>query len=80
MITKEKQIRIANRIYREIIPRQLTYSVQLTINQETRWYAEPDVRLNMVKLLTAFQQFFRKHSQHWSGGFDYAEAGPQLFL
>jgi len=80
LVTKEDQVRIANRIYREVIPRQLTYSAQLTINQESHWYTDPSGRLNMDKLLTAFQQFFRKHSEHWSGGFDYAEAGPQLLL
>ena len=74
------QIRIANRIYREVIPRQLTYSAQLTINQGSHWYTDPSGCLDMDKLLTAFQQFFRKHSEHWSGGFDYAESGPQLLL
>lgn len=80
LVAKDKQIRIANRIYLEVIPRQLTYSAQLTINQEAHWYTGPDGRLDMDKLLTAFQAFFRKHSQHWAGGFDYAEAGPQLLL
>ncbi len=30
------------------------------------------------KLLAAFQQFFREHSEHWVERFDYKEAGPQL--
>ncbi len=34
LVKKERQIKIANRIYREVIPRMLTYSTQLTINQE----------------------------------------------
>ena len=34
----------------------------------------------MVKLLTAFQQFFREHSEHWVERFRYKEAGPQLLL
>jgi hypothetical protein len=34
----------------------------------------------MPKLLTAFQQFFREHSEHWVERFDYKEAGPQLLL
>ncbi|MCP5048813.1 MAG: AAA family ATPase [bacterium] len=80
LINKDRQIRIANRIYMEVIPRQLTYSAQLTINQEAKWYTEPDGCLNMDKLLTAFQQFFRTNSEHWSGGYQYAEAGPQLLL
>lgn len=27
-----------------------------------------------------FQKFFREHSEHWVGWFDYREAGPQLLL
>jgi len=74
------QIEIANPIYREIIPRQLTYSTQLTISQQTIWYVEPDGRFNMKKLLSAFQEFFREHSEHWMERFQYKEAGPQLLM
>ncbi len=80
LIVKSPQIAIANKIYREIIPRQLTYSTQLTIRQETQWYVEADGRLDMEKLLTAFQGFFRKHFDSWEDGFEYREAGPQLLL
>jgi hypothetical protein len=80
LISREHQLRISNRIYQEVIPRELTYSTQLTINQESRWYINDDGRLNMDKLLTAFQEFFRQHFEHWINGFDYAEAGPQLLL
>ena len=80
LITIAGQLRIANRIYQEIIPRELTYSEQLTINQEPAWYVLPDGRLDMDKLLTAFQQFFREHSESWVERFDYKEAGPQLLL
>lgn len=34
----------------------------------------------MDLLLTEFQQFFRKHSEHWVERFDYKEAAPQLLL
>ena len=80
LVKKERHLRIANRIYREIIPRQLTYSTQLTINQEASWYVKEDGSLDMDKLLKAFQEFFRKHFESWVDGFDYAEAGPQLLL
>jgi len=80
LIKREPQLRIANRVYREIIPRQLTYSAQLTIVQEASWYMMEDGRLDMDKLLTAFQEFFRKHFESWVDGFDYAEAGAQLLL
>ena len=34
----------------------------------------------MGKLLSAFQAFFRQHSEHWVERFQYKEAGPQLLL
>ncbi len=81
LISAKGQLRIANQIYQEIIPRMLTYTTQLTISQEPAWYIRPeDGSLDMVKLLTAFQQFFREHSEHWLERFDYKEAGPQLLL
>ena len=80
LIKRKPQLSIANRIYQEIIPRQLTYSAQMTIIQEASWYQMPDGRLDMDKLLTAFQAFFRKHFESWVNGFDYAEAGAQLLL
>jgi len=80
LVKRERQMRIANRIYREVIPREITYSTQLTIAQESTWYINEDGTLDMDKLLTAFQEFFRKNFEHWVDGFDYAEAGPQLLL
>lgn len=74
------QIQIANEIYREVIPRVLTYSAQVTISQEPAWYILPDGRLDISKLLEAFQQFFREHSLSWLERFDYKEAGPQLLM
>ena len=80
LVKRIPELAIANRIYQEIIPRQLTYSAQMTIQQESSWYQMPDGRLDMNKLLTAFQEFFRKHFESWVGGFNYAEAGAQLLL
>ena len=34
----------------------------------------------MDKLLAAFQQFYREHSEAWMDGYAYREAGTQLFL
>lgn len=80
LVTRDGQLRIANPIYREVIPRSLTYSTQLTISQEAAWYVRPDGSLDMDRLLAAFQQFYREHSEHWLAGMDYREAGPQLLL
>ena len=73
---------IANPIYREVVPRELTVIAQMNLESQQRrtWYIGPDGRLDLPKLLAAFQQFFREHSASWLEGFDYKEAGPQLLL
>ncbi len=75
-------VQIANPIYREVIPRELSYIQQLNFESlyQPTWYIGLDGRLEMDKLLIAFQQFFREHSESWVQRFDYAEAGPQLLL
>jgi hypothetical protein len=80
LIKTKGQLRISNKIYQEIIPRSLTYTTQLTISHDPAWYVKDDGWLDMDKLLSAFQDFFRKHSEHWVERFDYKEAGPQLLL
>lgn len=75
-------LEIANAIYREVIPRALNYITQLNFESriEPSWYVASDGRLNMDKMLAAFQDFFRENSEHWVERFDYKEAGPQLLL
>lgn len=80
LITTTKPLRIANAIYQEIIPRELTWSTQETLLQTAAWYLLPDGRLDMNALFTAFQQFFRENSEAWLEGFDYQEAAPLLLL
>ena len=82
LIKRERgtNIRISNNIYREIIPRELTWSTQQMMTQKPQWYMNSDNSINMEKLLVDFQQFFRQNADSWIGKFDYAEAGPQLLL
>ena len=80
LIARRGPLRIANPVYAEVIPRELTYAEQETLVQETEWYVDADGGLNVAKLLAAFQDFFREHSEHWVARFDYREAGPQLLL
>ena len=80
LITQHGPLRIANPVYAEVVPRELTYAVQETLPQETAWYVDAGGGLDVVKLLGAFQEFFREHSEHWVARFDYQEAGPQLLL
>ncbi|KJJ85175.1 hypothetical protein OMAG_000959 [Candidatus Omnitrophus magneticus] len=79
---KNNDIVFANEIYREIIPRVLNFSMQKNIREEgtTSWYLNPDGKLDMDKLLKAFQKFYRRNSEHWMERFDYKEAGHGLLL
>jgi len=80
LLRRTRQLEIANPIYREVIPRQLTWTTQMTITHEAAWYIRPDGRLDLPKLLAAFQQFFRENSEIWLERFDYKEAGPHLLM
>lgn len=73
-------VAISNSIYKEIIPRELSWNIQTGLSPQQSWFTNPNGSLNMEKLLTNFQEFFREHSEHWIERFDYKEAGPQLLL
>lgn len=79
LISQTDPVTIANPIYREVIPRDLTYPTQAIITHEPAWYID-DGELKIDRLLAAFQDFFRQHSEHWVERFQYKEAGPQLLL
>ena len=53
LIIDQPQVRIANPIYQEIVPRALTYLMQLNLQEETRWYLRQDGTLDMILLLAA---------------------------
>lgn len=80
LIQLKPQLRISNRIYQEVIPRELTYPLTVSISHEQVWYLTDDNRIDINKLLTAFQQFFRENIDAWDENFDYKEAGPQLIM
>ena len=73
---------IANPIYAEVIPRELTVSEQMNLEAryDQAWYVQENGRLDVEKLLSAFQEFFREHSEIWLERFQYKEAGPQLLM
>lgn len=80
LIVRDKPLRVANAIYKEVIPRELTWARQQTLIQQSAWYMNPDNSINMEKLLLDFQQFFRENADAWIERFDYKESGPQLLL
>ena len=79
IVTKPK-VAISNDIYKETIPRELTWVTQTRILNEPHWYIKKNNSIDMIKLLKAFQQFFRENADSWIEKFDYKEAGPQLLL
>jgi hypothetical protein len=80
LIRTRPQLTIANRIYREVIPREITWPIQTVITHDQAWYLTSERKLDMAKLLSAFQQFFREHSAAWLQQWEYQEAGPHLLL
>ena len=80
LIRREGPVEIANPIYREVIPRQLTYARERLIPHRTEWYVNTAGHLDIAKLLAAFQIYFRENVEHWVEHTEYKEAGPQLLL
>ena len=80
LIARDKPVRIANPIYAEALPRELGWVLQETLDLNTTWYVDADDSLNLDKLMEAFQDFFRRHSEHWKNRFMYEEAWPQILL
>ena len=80
LVAPDDPLRMANPIYREVVPRELTYGTQATMTQATASYVAADGGLDLALLLEDFQDFFRQHSEHWEERYGYKEAGPQLLL
>ena len=74
------ELQIANPIYREVIPRALAWTQQISMHQPTEWYVRPDGALDVPKLMAAWQAFWRKDGHLAAEGFGYREAGPHLML
>ena len=80
LVAQDPPFRIANPIYAEVVPRELTWVVQEALDEDPAWYVDAGGGLDVTKLLGSFQSFFREHAEHWMGRFAYQEAGPQLLL
>ena len=80
LIARDPPIRLANPIYAEVVPRQLTWRAQVKLLDDPAWYVDDLGALQLDKLLARFQEFFRANSESWVERFDYKEAGPHLLL
>jgi hypothetical protein len=83
LIKRDRQgIRIANRIYQEIIPRVLTEAAQTYFYTVIKpdWL-NPDGSLCMATMLTMFKDFWNQNREIWGTTTEgYLEAAPQLLL
>ncbi len=80
LVARDDPVRIANPIYAEVVPRELTSGLQEALASVGPWYVNESGDLDADALLAGFQEYFRQHSEHWVEQFGYGEAGPQLVL
>ncbi len=82
LVAPEGTVRMANPIYAEVIPRDLTLVLQseLEAQVDPAWYVNADGSLDLAGLLSAFQEYFRQNAESWVQRYGHAEAGPQLVL
>ena len=80
LVAADPVLRVANPIYGEVLPRELTSVLQDEMPHRTASYVGPGGGLDMDLLLASFQAFFRRNSEHWIERAQYKEAGPQLVL
>ena len=80
LIARDPPIRMANPVYAEVVPRELTWLAQDDLPHDPAWYVDASGALHLGKLLEAFQEFYRENSEHWVERYGFKEAGPQLLL
>ena len=58
LVAQDGPVAIANPIYREVIPRDLTYTTQeMSIHHDPAWYVNADGTLQVGKLLARSRSF-----------------------
>ncbi len=73
-------LEIANPIYREIIPRELTFSRQNMLGINPQWYVKANGKLDVEKLLDAYIEFYKQHSELVTKRRTYTEAAHHLLF
>ncbi len=80
LVALDPPVRVANPIYAEVVPRELTAVTQQVLGVQAAWYVTAGGGLDMEGLLAGFREFFRQNAEHWIARYDYKEAGAQLLL
>ncbi len=79
LITRRQQgFEIANPIYREVIPRELSWVEQVSFVQDPRWYVLPDGKLDIEKVLARFVDFYKENGEMVTARKQYNEAAHHL--
>ena len=82
LVAASGPVRMANSIYAEVIPRELTLAQDSELESliSPAWFVRKDGSLDLPKLLEAFQGYFRENSESWLERYGHREAGPHLVL
>ena len=80
LVTSRPPLRIANPIYREVIPRFLADRMEVTMHHDETRFLRDDGGLEVPELLREFQRYFRENAEAWSRDAEYPEAGPQVLV
>lgn len=76
----EGGLAIANPIYREVLPRVLTFASSASLPRIAPTWLTPEGQLDSQKLLDAFLSFWRQHGQPLLKSVHYHEIAPHIVL
>jgi hypothetical protein len=80
-LAPDNPLRIANPIYREVIVRVLASPAEARVPAPpARAFMLPDGRLDLLRILRDFAEFWREHGEVLAAGMPYHEVAPQLVL
>ncbi len=80
LIAHSAPVRVANPIYREVIVRVLSSSIQESVTADPRSFIRPDGTFDFPKVLDEFADWWIEHGDFLITGGFYNEAAPQLIL
>lgn len=80
LVTRDRPVRIANPIYREVILRVLGARAEDRVTVDPRSFVLPDGRLDFRRLLDEFATFWKQHGEVLVRSQTYHEAAAQVVL
>lgn len=75
-----KGLGIANPIYREVIPRELTSVQQDILTVESAWFVKPNGKLDIEKVLAYFIEFYKENGEIVTNRKLYTESAHHLIF